>query len=392
MAKPAFLYDNRYAEGTLTASSTAAGFDIADLADWRPYTSWKAGAASTIVKTDLASLAYEFTASADGWSGVNATLTTNPTFLNVLATTTDPQILSPSGLTIDGAVERYIVARIRRNAGSGWEGSAFYINAAHGSSANHRKTIADPTGGTPGSWVLAIWDMHDLTAGGDDWENGVTSRIRLDLGATATDDFDVDWITLQAGLSADYCLFWGHDFATQGVTATVRGSDDDFATSTILATLTPTSNRPFAAFFTAGSYRHFGMNIVGAVAPTIAIAAIGELLEAPQGLGSGFDPLTRRPMGKLSTSVGGHPLGRAIDYEEWRQTLTFPFVGWDWLRDTWQPAWTAHLRDDPFVLAWDRVGKPEELHLVAAAGGFETPHRKAVADLSLEVLGVALAR
>lgn len=38
---PVILYQNCFASGTLTASETASGFDVANVVDFRPYTLWK---------------------------------------------------------------------------------------------------------------------------------------------------------------------------------------------------------------------------------------------------------------------------------------------------------------------------------------------------------------
>jgi hypothetical protein len=48
--KPSFLSDNRFEDATPTASSTASGYDPANVADRRPYTQWVADStASTIM-------------------------------------------------------------------------------------------------------------------------------------------------------------------------------------------------------------------------------------------------------------------------------------------------------------------------------------------------------
>lgn len=53
MAKPKFLYDNRFADATPVASSTAAGdFAVANLTDWRPYTWWKPASIPATVTVD----------------------------------------------------------------------------------------------------------------------------------------------------------------------------------------------------------------------------------------------------------------------------------------------------------------------------------------------------
>ncbi len=43
MSNPYILYDDRLADGTPTATTTASGYDVKNLTDWRPYTYWKAG-------------------------------------------------------------------------------------------------------------------------------------------------------------------------------------------------------------------------------------------------------------------------------------------------------------------------------------------------------------
>jgi hypothetical protein len=46
-AKPLILYDNRYLDGTPTATDTDTGFDVLNIRDLRTYTFWQAAAAGT---------------------------------------------------------------------------------------------------------------------------------------------------------------------------------------------------------------------------------------------------------------------------------------------------------------------------------------------------------
>ena len=46
-AKPILLYDNRFNDGTLTATDTASGYDVLNIKDLRTYTFWKAASAGT---------------------------------------------------------------------------------------------------------------------------------------------------------------------------------------------------------------------------------------------------------------------------------------------------------------------------------------------------------
>jgi hypothetical protein len=55
MGKPAILHDTRFSDGTPTASSTADGYNVANLSDWRPYTWWKPVAMPAQVTVDCAS-------------------------------------------------------------------------------------------------------------------------------------------------------------------------------------------------------------------------------------------------------------------------------------------------------------------------------------------------
>ena len=393
MGFPKIFHDNRFDDGTPVASTTAAGFDVLNLLDWRPYTEWQPTALPATVTADSASLAWEFTNTADGWTGSGVTLTPNATFLHVVETVANPQLFSPTGLTIDGAVNRYIVARIRRNSGSSWAGQGYYRTSNHNFSASYILNIADPTSGAGGAWVLAIWDMHDLDFGGDDWKNSIAIQIRLDFGSAGADEFDVDWIGVFPSLSADYALIWGHDLGTQGVTLEVRGSVDNFSSDdNLVATTDPEGDAPLLLEFTSAQYRYWRFNITAGYAsgnPTIGIAAIGTALEIPKGLTEGFDPRGRIPKGMFNKSVAGMPLGHNNTHEAWSQSLNFRDLSWDWIRSTWEPAWDAHLSGEPFVFAWDPVGHADELVLVNVKDGFKTPHRiGSYTDLSFSLVGL----
>lgn len=54
-ALPKICYDNRLADATPAASSTAAGYDVLNLRDWRPYTWWKPTALPATVTVDCGS-------------------------------------------------------------------------------------------------------------------------------------------------------------------------------------------------------------------------------------------------------------------------------------------------------------------------------------------------
>lgn len=47
MATPIILYDNRFLDGTITATDTASGFSIMNIKDYRTYTFWKSASSGT---------------------------------------------------------------------------------------------------------------------------------------------------------------------------------------------------------------------------------------------------------------------------------------------------------------------------------------------------------
>jgi hypothetical protein len=137
---------------------------------------------------------WNFTAgTAEGWAASGATLGTAAGFVTLTSSGTDPQI-SISGLAINGRLSPLVRVRLRRTAGSGWQGDLYYSTAGHASSESFKKRMfAVPP---IGQWVVLEWDMAALTAGGSDWLDNTINALRFDLGASAADVFEIDWIAL----------------------------------------------------------------------------------------------------------------------------------------------------------------------------------------------------
>lgn len=196
-------------------------------------------------------------------------------------------------------------------------------------------------------------------------------------------------VTVDAGVAAavNYWAVWGHDLGTQGATIELRKSSDNFGGNDVLIdSFTPTDDDPFARYVATADERYWRFRLTGATAPSLAIAAMGVLFEFPEYLEQGFDPLGAEPMGGFNRAVKGAPLGRSSDYELWSQELEFRQISRNWIRDSFKPAWDAHLKSDPFIFAWDRGGHAGELYLAVAAGGIAAPHRGGVkADLSFRI-------
>jgi hypothetical protein len=191
--------------------------------------------------------------------------------------------------------------------------------------------------------------------------------------------------------AADYALCYGHDLFTQGCTFEVRGSTDNFGASNVLvATVTPADNNPFILTFGSVSYRYWRVRITGAATmPSLAIAAIGAVLDLYTYLPQGFDPIGAALQGQSNRNENGQPLGRAITYRLWKQSVKVERVTWTWLRSTFMPAYTAHFRSKPFVFAWEATLYPADLKLVTMGDALSSPHQAGqYADLQFDLMAV----
>ena len=148
-------------------------------------------------------MSYYFGGGALGWTSATATTTVNASSVTLTSTSTDPQFLSPTGLTLSGAAYTKLRVRLRRLAGSGWDGTASYSTPGHAISGSFFKTISAPIGS---GWQTLVWDMSTLNAGGTDWTGSTITQLRFDFGSTAADVFEIAWIA--ASEPATQTLDW----------------------------------------------------------------------------------------------------------------------------------------------------------------------------------------
>jgi len=192
--------------------------------------------------------------------------------------------------------------------------------------------------------------------------------------------------------SVDSLGVFNHNLFTGACTIEVRGSTDNFVASDVLvSTYTPSANTNFIRTFASASYRYWRVRITGTTAPTLAIVAIGVSLPLEIGVPFGFDPLQRTVFGSTNISEQGLPLGKSVLFEQWSQSINLGFVTNTWLRNTFLPAWKAHLRGNPFLFAFDNTTYPTEIYLVESEGNLNTPTvAPDYSGLSFSVKGVAL--
>ena len=197
----------------------------------------------------------------------------------------------------------------------------------------------------------------------------------------------VDCATTKA---ADYCVIYSHNLGTKGCVVEVRKSTDNFAANDVLvATATPTDDKPLLILFTSTTSRYWRLKFTTGTVPTLAIAMLGNRLEVPAGITEGFDPVGRTVKSQYNRSNAGNPLGKVIQYREWKERLRFELLTWDWVRTTFKPAAEAWLESDPWLFSWNPDTYPKETYLVAIDGQWDTPHRAGTyCDLAIPVTGL----
>jgi plastocyanin len=213
------------------------------------------------VTTAASPFYYDFTNVLESFTAVNATLTAGSTFVTVTPTTLDPIIRRT--VSFAGSQYPYVQIRLLRTGGTGWDGKIFYTTAGHSESGSFYAQMTEPVYGGSFQWITV--DMRSLTAGGTDWTDNIITGIRIDLGITIGDTFQIDAVVFRgtiypvAGLYQYTQTGYYNDdvnfFTTAGATATG-------ATNNINSTLaTLTTSYQYVGYFLApstGLYR-FGI-------------------------------------------------------------------------------------------------------------------------------------
>lgn len=142
---------------------------------------------------------WDFRSTLDGWAaGGTATATLGSDSITLSSNGADP-MLTIAGLAFAGGLYDKLRLRVRRKAGAGWQGQLYYSTASHSATEVYSKIVGiDPTAG--GAWTIIEWDMSSIA----DWTGSTITALRLDLGTTTTDQFEIDWITVgKYGVGSD---------------------------------------------------------------------------------------------------------------------------------------------------------------------------------------------
>lgn len=124
---------------------------------------------------------WEFNGTAEGWTGSDATLTTNVGSLDVEATDTGAYIESQT-LALDADLNKVVALRIKRLAGTGWG-----LNLQWGASFANSRAISVPA--APDEWNILRLDQSGQTG----WEGELTAlRLTVEDGT----EVEIDYIEI----------------------------------------------------------------------------------------------------------------------------------------------------------------------------------------------------
>jgi hypothetical protein len=208
------------------------------------------------------------------WTATGATVAASYGVFTVTSSSTSPIIISPA-LSVNGATNRYIRAKVRRTAGAGWKGNAGYTTVGHGFSASYYATTAFTA--PLNTWVILEWDMHALVAGGTDWRDNTVTQIRLELGASASDVFEIDWIAVGR-------------YGPGGVSASASVRSYAEGVADLLSSETQARTDLSSAFTSQiGNYKSYSIKTKGNAASATGLGLYINDVAAPQSLATGYN-------------------------------------------------------------------------------------------------------
>ncbi|MDO8413021.1 MAG: hypothetical protein Q7S51_04430 [Gallionellaceae bacterium] len=430
MGYPKLFFDNRFADAVPVAQSTASGnYAAANLADMRPYTWWKPASFSNYDQSHAVSVNCGASKAADYALIYGHDLFTNQcqiafdkstdNFVSnivtvALVTPTSDAPFMASFANVSAPYWRFVLLRINQLSYANEFDNAYWVKASvtitpntatatDGTTTSDTATDADT--GNCGSIYRSVTGL-DMTrtwrAAIDVLKDGVGMAtrfcmLRLDFTGSTTQYYGVKLDTSNGQiLNGDLAQLADVAVVDDGThwRISVAGKTTDPANTTITVrfypavgsgTLSSSSN-----VATTGSAGIWQMRLDVADLPSVAIAIIGAAFVMPKYLSAGFDPKGKTSIQQSNNNDNGQPLGKIIDFKQWKQTLQFANVSWSWLRTFWDAVWESNLSGSPFVFAWDSVNYPAELYLVAAGDNYSTPHQQGgLATLSFDVMGVA---
>lgn len=169
------------------------------LHDWAALVSWDEAGGQFLIKGRPSEVvqAWDFTRNPADVDLANATSRfVAGQGLLVSGVAPDPSVRIP--LNLRGSDASLVVVRLTRVKATGdWDGALYYATARHGESPKFMNFPVHADTPPPiGAPVVLIYDMDELSVGGDDWMKSTIERIRLDLDIEAGGEVIIHQVAL----------------------------------------------------------------------------------------------------------------------------------------------------------------------------------------------------
>lgn len=402
------LFDNRLNDATPTASTTAAGFNVLNLRDWRPFTFWKPTALPATVTVDCGQAR-----TVDMVAVVGHNINTSNCYVDVRGSNVadfssvphqvaSNRVISPDNLSAFPWVIRGNPG-ITANAGYAPDGTLTATRVAslgvagvddvYQSIALGGGYMVDyalwikrvSTSGTirlnPASGFDGAWNI-DLSKLSDEWEFITRTHPAVTIITEVVGNSNPGPVFSSFyGAPLDFYIWRVCMNQYLGGSRTVHMSNG-FVEDVPLIYQWPGTVTP------CRYWRMTLTGLTGATIPQVAMLVLGKKLDLPT------DPETADPTGRkvhqtTMKADAGHVIGRVTAFEGYDGMIDLKYASWDWIRRVLEPAWRGHLRDKPFFYSWNGSPYVGETRLVVAGDKLETPHHPGgYADVSIDIEGV----
>ncbi len=372
-AKPFFLFENVFSQGTLTATDTDSDdtFDVDNLINQVIFQLWKAASLGTkYITVDLNKVlnaGFE-TGDFSNWTANSATIGTNP------ASGTKNALLQAVGANLNGATSDSITVdatKIYQHrsqlAVGGWVSGTYRLLLLYLDSGGNEisQSILESFGADTGGYQ-AVSKSIGPAGSGKDFEfpaGTVAVQFRQNWsGGTPEGNGRLDDVLLYQEFDPDTIGIANHNLWGANATVSVESTDSDkeiigaLGWVEQLAGFTPSSSRLILKEFTAvgSAERAWRVKIVTAnLAPFMGDVKLGAKMEFPRWVQGPFGPRPRKVEGEVAANDAGQFIQRTVIRKEAEVTLQFNKLTKSFVWDTLAPAFDNYLISGSFYFTWD---------------------------------------
>lgn len=211
-------------------------------------------------------------------------------------------------------------------------------------------------------------------------------------------DTSTQYLTVNCGSAktADALGVAAHNLADVGASVSVEYSSDNFVgdVNEALAAFVATSG-PILKTFTPRTAQYWRLKITGLTAACeVAIATLGQVLTFPEHIHGEYTPVRKESKSEAEVSEKGHLLGVVTSFTQISSKVEFQFLTDTWFRNTFEPAWDAHLgKFIPFFWQHNVELAPGDVFLMRVKPGTDLDAKYQLPNtrrLDLDLIGLLL--